>query len=588
MADSAERDIIYRIKVTTDPANDRVLRGIMDAQKQAEESIKTNAKKSATERVKNEKDVAAEREKSSRSSVRSAERQYRKEVDLAKKSADAQKRALEEVNKKRQAYHDASVRFQGKLNETVATGTEGVLKLVQGYTMLGISNKKTSEEMLQALVKLQGAFMILRGGIDVWRTMTIAAELYTLQTQKAAAANTLASVTAGGMGKGAAVGAGANVAGSAAGGVATGALASIATTIAAAAAAIGGVVLAINGIREVMTGQTGPGSQTDTIGRGLIGTINFTDDIAAATGGQSSLTSGPNALGIFGDAARYKASRIQTERMQAARNAELAANEQRKFFRRRADLNRLTDYSLNVSSPAEYKLSMIGERFSGMDRSRRTLRELRSYQSSTQEAMGGLDEGGASYRELQQKDIDIQNRITDELRKQRDIQAGITQEKIRGLETDKRDLELKRSQLVSFGLRSRQEQRGLLKLFNRAKTQGIESLNRDQALRLGSIGSPEATAMQEQWALKQGLVQGGEAIVGEQAGFAKTIDVDIKEFEIRIKDLGDFESRIEKKIIAAADSAFKKLQFMRDSSTRRNNEMMQRELDAKTVAQEQG
>lgn len=64
----------------------------------------------------------------------------------------------------------------------------GALQAGRGFAMLGLGSKESSEEMVKGLVKIQGAYDILKGGFEVWRKLSEGMRMYRKATAAAAVA----------------------------------------------------------------------------------------------------------------------------------------------------------------------------------------------------------------------------------------------------------------------------------------------------------------------------------------------------------------------------------------------------------------
>jgi len=72
-------------------------------------------------------------------------------------------------------------------NEIVEAG-QGILRAAKGFALLGIAGKESTEQIVQAFVKVQGAYDILSGIFQSYRKVTTAIDLYRKGVLSAAAA----------------------------------------------------------------------------------------------------------------------------------------------------------------------------------------------------------------------------------------------------------------------------------------------------------------------------------------------------------------------------------------------------------------
>ncbi|MBT7069646.1 MAG: hypothetical protein HN975_01995 [Anaerolineae bacterium] len=215
MADS-ERDVIYRLKIEESPDNPAVMRASLnkiktfakEADKVAEDSAKNRSdsvKKIGDAEASSAKKAAAVRDKI-RSAQLAADKQAAKERDAA----------LQQSNRLAEQSNAKFAESKAGMRDAVNTGTEGILKLGRGFATLGVLSEDSSEKMLRGLIKVTASFDILRGGIEVWRTLNMAARSYRLSLEGIALANAAAGTTSaasaggvlGGAGLGAGIGAG--------------------------------------------------------------------------------------------------------------------------------------------------------------------------------------------------------------------------------------------------------------------------------------------------------------------------------------------------------------------------------------------
>jgi hypothetical protein len=164
--------------------------------------------------------------------VKAEEREHEKATNAREAEIERTKSGLESAEGKYQSLQD---QIRGANRETVANLAElgsSVMQAARGFTVLGLAGEEEMEKIVKGLLKIQGAFDIVSGGIQIWVKMQSIIEATRKSVLATAAAETaLAEATKlraaaqalGGVAGGAAGAAGSSAVGSAVGGAAVGA-----------------------------------------------------------------------------------------------------------------------------------------------------------------------------------------------------------------------------------------------------------------------------------------------------------------------------------------------------------------------------
>lgn len=184
-------------------------------------------------------------------------------------AAKKQEQAIARLERQQEAAAGKLRAAAGQMRESYERATEGVLKLGRGITALGLVGEEDTKKILEALLKVQGVIDLTRGGIDIYRSLSGAAEAYRNRVLAVAAAEKVAAAARAVTGVGGLAGSAGGVAGAAgnlsglgtAAGGASLAVGGLAATATAAAAAIAGVAAAaamafnVGGSRDKVAGM---------------------------------------------------------------------------------------------------------------------------------------------------------------------------------------------------------------------------------------------------------------------------------------------------------------------------------------------
>ena len=202
---TAERDVLFRLKVGEHPGN----KAALDQFAKQFDSAQSKAT------------GATEREAKKREST------IRKEAAAAAKALAEEAREREKIARLVSKSEEASRKYTTSLREGFVKAADGALLLGQGFVALGLAGEKDIEKIARTLLKVKGIVDLTKGAIQIYQGITTAVEAYRASVIAATAAETALGAA---RGRGAAAG-GAAVAGRAAGS---------GTKLAGGAAALGG------------------------------------------------------------------------------------------------------------------------------------------------------------------------------------------------------------------------------------------------------------------------------------------------------------------------------------------------------------
>ena len=208
-----------------------------------------------------------------------------KQVEKEAVAAEREKqRAIKEttsaIRKQQQDYEQQMARgteLRERMGEQFAAGLGDVMKFSRGIATLGLVGEKDLEKLLRGLVKIQAAFDIIGGGLQMWVKASKLMRDFTAATEAAAAAQTALALAQGATattGVGAAVGGVGKVAVGTGGSLLTGATVALVAKFTALAAVVAGAALALKSLKESAEGRVGEkGTVSGAIGGVLHGRI---------------------------------------------------------------------------------------------------------------------------------------------------------------------------------------------------------------------------------------------------------------------------------------------------------------------------
>lgn len=239
------RDVIYTLRVATDPAAKKALDDWGRQITTLENKLAEETRKKATERQNEDNKVFQNRLKML---DRIAKDEQKKRDEAAKADQQAIAKAEAATARATETIRSSKEQMRNMFNQ----GTDGLLKLGRGFALLGTAGEKDVQKLLENLVKIQATFDIIKGAVETYTAITESVRAYRAAVEAATAAETALSAArtrtaaAGGasLAGGAVSGAAGRVGGAAAG------LGSIGVTGGAAAAAVIGVGAAAKVVSE--------------------------------------------------------------------------------------------------------------------------------------------------------------------------------------------------------------------------------------------------------------------------------------------------------------------------------------------------
>lgn len=166
-----ERELIYRIKVIADDDNPTVLRGWVDARKAADKQIVESASRRNAELSKmdsaggDESERAATRAFQARTAL--LDRQSREERRAGQERVTDEERRQGKISKVQQEAIARETQARSKLYAGFMQGVEATAKFTRGLALLGVASDKNLGRMAEHLVKIQGLFDLVVGGVKL-------------------------------------------------------------------------------------------------------------------------------------------------------------------------------------------------------------------------------------------------------------------------------------------------------------------------------------------------------------------------------------------------------------------------------------
>lgn len=103
----------------------------------------------------------------------------------ARKQSEALKKAERDYEAAAQKVHDAN----RSMTDSFHMAGEGLVKLGQGFAMLGLAGEEDVKKLVQGLVKVKATVDLVRGGVEIYRGLTEGVKAYRTAVLAAAAAN---------------------------------------------------------------------------------------------------------------------------------------------------------------------------------------------------------------------------------------------------------------------------------------------------------------------------------------------------------------------------------------------------------------
>lgn len=550
---------------------DEVSRGLdraAKAQERAAEKAEREARRAEAEEQKRQNRIFTNRTKLLDRMARDKRRVEAQELADTKRAVDQAERLQAQSMEKIQ---NLGEKFKGSL----AQGAEGFMKMARGAAVLGVAGEKDLQKLLEALAKIQAAFDIARGAMDVYFALANGVKAYrdaVLAAKVAEDALAIArarSAAAGGAAGAGGAAAGAGGAAAGAGGMMAGAglLGVGASTAAAATAAAAGVGLAGYSAYDVATHDPNRPSAWMQFNANLQSThLNIADRIFGTSVG-----------------ADFERNYMMTEeRTRAdvqggqamALEAERAANEIRKMAQAASEasitMNRIGGILAMGALPGEDRMASVGEA-ERMVSTRQT--EIRS-ELSNREGMS-IDQQQALMQEqtdLAQTQVQLAN---ERLRIEQDIYQTKKQEateSLRAMETEleqvKRIQQIEQERLMTakerFGAMTEEEQARVIAAKKRADEVGAENLTREELQLLQSVGLTSTTGIASRGYQARAEAGGFPSLVtAEDTAAAEAAAARERELNVQIEDQreilvqidADYE-RVEEELVKKIKEAF--------------------------------
>lgn len=519
---TANREVVYMLRAEYDAAASQQALDRMTKSLQQVESLRRKEIK-ATEDVKTKSEdrIAKEEERARQKQEREAQKaeaEERKRQDrifqnrmklLDRMAREKRRKEAEEVAETKKAVEQAE-RLQAasmekikglgeKLKGSLAQGGEGFLKMARGAAVLGVAGEKDLQKLLEALAKIQAAFDIARGAMDLYFAMANGVKAYreaviaaTVAENALGAARARSAAAGGAAGVGgAAAGAGGLIAG-AGGTAATAGLVGIgATTAAAATAAAAGVGLAGYSAYDVATHDPNRPSAWMQFNANLQSThLNLSDRIFGTSSGR-----------FFEQNYMMTEERTRAEEQGGramALEAERAANEIRKMAQAASEasitMNKISGILAMGALPGEDRVAAVGE----AERMLSTRQSQINTELSNREGMK-MDQQQALMQEqvdLSQMQVQLAN---ERLSIEQDIyrtKRDAATESLRAMESEleqvKRIQQIEQERLMTakerFGAMTEEEQQRVIAAKKRADEVGAENLTREELQLLQGVG----------------------------------------------------------------------------------------------------
>lgn len=584
---AANRLVKYVLTLEENQGNAQIAANFTKSVEQSQKAATQIVQVESKERLEFEKSAAQRMEELHFKQLAVAEAHYRETAGIAEMMQNEITRKAEEAAKKREENEKGALRRieeayerqvgiigakSKEMNDGMLSAGEGVVKLGRGLAEVGILQEENAEEMLRALIAVQAAVDIAKGGVEVYRGIRTAVDAYRASVLAAAAAEELlAAARAKSAGAGAASGA-AGAFGGASAGAASGAVSGLGTTLAGLGAVIaslpaaiamaiagvgaaGAMALNVGGIRDKTAQAMGEGGwfTPDSTSGWALGLLGRNE------GGSFDLL-GLEAMGAEQRAAR--ASAETTDRRTRQRNAGLEM-----FGRQNADAQDMFDLQRQLQQ-MRMQRELTAESMAGGPTVDSVQNRLGIAQNSLQsadqqraraEAMAPGMMRSAEIERASQAQIEALNQVI-ELRKQAltlEQQAGreATQNAKAELDAMQQKLDMRKaekdqieSRLMSaqerFGQLDEETQRRTIDAMQRA--QAGEDLSREDRNLLRGVGTSKASEFAKQGDLAAADAAGFKNLFGaeERAEIKRKAD-EMLELELKLKDQRDVVVRLE-------------------------------------------
>lgn len=564
MAEEAKRKEDKKTQDEVSKGADRAAK----AQERAAEKAEREARRAEAEEQKRQNRIFTNRTKLLDRMARDKRRVEAQELADTKRAVDQAERLQAQSMEKIQ---NLGEKFKGSL----AQGAEGFMKMARGAAVLGVAGEKDLQKLLEALAKIQAAFDLARGAMDVYFALANGVKAYrdaVLAAKVAEDALAIArarSAAAGGAAGAGGVAAGAGGAAAGAGGMLAGAggtsvLAGVATPFAAGAAAAAGVGAAVYSASQFGNNEWF-GARAWQESAGFL--YRMSGDRGSYEPGSSF---GQQAAADF-----YAREQAVQQGMDAmSRAADAAAREVQKLAQSSAEasitMNNVSGILAMGALPGEDRLASVGE----------AERMVAGRQTAIQGEMAA-SEGMSIERQqaLMQEQTDLaQTQVelaNERLRIEQDIYQTKKQEateSLRAMETEleqvKRIQQIEQERLMTakerFGAMTEEEQAKVIAAKKRADEVGAENLTREELQLLQSVGLTSTTGIASRGYQARAEAGGFSSLVAaEDTAAAEAAAARERELNVQIEDQreilvqidADYE-RVEEELIKKIKEAF--------------------------------
>ena len=533
MSEAAGRDVIYTLKLVADPANSRIVDNLVAAERTVQQAVsKTTAlrKTSLADEERDSKKAAADEE-------RRQNRVFQNRVKLLAQITQERKKAEDEAARSHNSAMASMAASQEKFRTSALGAAEGVMKLARGSAMLGVVGEKDAKKLLDALVKIQAAYDIARGAVEIYHGISEAVKAYRAAVLAATAAETALAAA---RGRTAAAGGASGVAGAAgvAGGIAGGA------ALGAAAVGVGAAGYAAYDVASGNAQQEG--SYTRSVGS-LI--ERFNSAVAGLAGFEGAVfDAGEKAGALATQLASAAAEQMHAENATKAFRAGLESIGAGELASSRASniMGRAQAFGSNPAQMAAAAQAAGGELGA---RQSAVARERAGSPGLTDDAMR-LNQESVSLAERQ---VQLTAQRLGFERQAAAVSLASSREKVAAAEREKsiaediiaRERERNTTIRERFGQLNAQEQQQLLAVRAKADEVGADNLTTQERQQLRSIGtaSSERLAREGDLAAAERAGVGGlfreedyaaEKAAGERVTQAEVVIADQRQIEVSI------------------------------------------------------
>ncbi len=496
----------------------------------------------------------------------------------SKKREETERQRIEKINAEIEKQAGISQRASREMHDGLLQAGEGAVTLIRGFAELGIVQKENAEQMLKGLIQIQAAVDLAKGGIEIYRGLASTVDAYRTSVAAATAAEgALAAArgrtaAAGNLGLAGNAASGLAVSGLSAGGIGSSVIGALGPALGGLSAAIlslpGAIALAIaglgtagamafnvGGIRD-RAAEAIPEQYVDpeSMGGWAAGNAQF----AVQNLGLFGLGGMAASSGYFGDLSGaqdqyFKGKKSLEERGMMAAAGQQVFQSNNAYLQDRFDLRqqlrqmRFSGMASNGVDPRE----QLGFALDELQNARQA--------SSAAEAMqpGQLRQEQAA--RAAQAEMEAIDRVIGLRRQSLAISQQETQERLAGVKEEtselQRQLAISKQQQQTaedrlktakerFGGLDEATQRRLIAAKQKADSQGVNALNREERALLRGVGTNAASEIASQ----------GDLAAADAAGFDNVFG-GVERFQARAEAVT--QARLEAKLKVQQEVAFK-------------------------------